>query len=597
METITKNDLKEMILLSYEAIKENKEKINKINVFPVPDQDTGGNLEKTLEGIKKAIEKKDFKDIKELAEAILDGALESAQGNAGVIYTGFLSGFLPAFYEKNPVDASKLSLAFLEGAKKAKEAICHPKEGTILDVINATAFTFEEESKRTKDIVFIFKKALESANKALLETKNKMDILKKADVVDAGGFGFLIILESFLKALEGEKLKEKRKEISDEVKSFIHTISSRYEVVFLIKEPKIKKEELFKKLSLLGNSIEVLLIKNKIKVHIHTDDPDEVKKIARESGTIQSLRVEDMAKEIAGEESVEENSVGIVVDETCDIQEKIIEKYKIGFVRHKIDWEEGEKLKGENIYEKMREADREGIKKLPKTAQASPKDFLEIYKKTLNQLSQNGEIISIVISSKLSGAYNSAYQASQILGEKKVHLIDSLNVSAGLALLILRAIELLQEHRGALEIVKEIKKIIKEDKVYLFGAIEDPKWLEAGGRMSHTQAKWVRRMQKIGVRPLIRVYNGKIEKGGIVFGAKELSTALFKKVEKLTRKARKEKKRIRAIINHCDNEKEAKKLKEKLKKIKIEVSYINLVSPIIGAHVGPGTLIVAWMEV
>jgi dihydroxyacetone kinase-like predicted kinase len=239
METITKNDLKEMILLSYEAIKENKEKINKINVFPVPDQDTGGNLEKTLEGIKKAIEKKDFKDIKELAEAILDGALESAQGNAGVIYTGFLSGFLPAFYEKNPVDASKLSLAFLEGAKKAKEAICDPKEGTILDVINATALAFEEESKRTKDIVFIFKKALESANKALLETKNKMDILKKADVVDAGGFGFLIILESFLKALEGEKLKEKREEVSDEVKSFIHTISSRYEVVFLIKEPKI----------------------------------------------------------------------------------------------------------------------------------------------------------------------------------------------------------------------------------------------------------------------------------------------------------------------------------------------------------------------
>lgn len=596
MEQLTKEDLERMILFSYEKVKENKERINKINVFPVPDQDTGGNLEKTLEGAKKAIEARNFKNIEELAYEALEGALETAQGNAGVIYTGFLSGFLPVLGKEKSIDARKLAFAFLEGAKKAREAIQHPKEGTILDVIDASAFSFEKESKVNSDIVSIFEKAIKDANKALLETKNKMDILKKADVVDAGGLGFLIILESYFKALTGEKREEIKKEIG-EMKSFVQTISSRYEVVFLIEEPKIGKEELSEKLASIGNSIEILSIKNKIKVHIHTDDPDEVKKIARESGRIQSLRVEDMAKEIVGEESVLENSVGFVVDETCDILDKIVEKYKLGFVRHKINWEEGEKLKGKNIYEKIREADRRGVKELPKTAQASPKNFLDVYKKTLAQLSKNGKIISIVISSKLSGAYNSAYQAVQILGENKVFLIDSLNVSAGLALLILRAIELWQEHREAIEIVKEIKEIIKNERVFLYGVLEDPKWLEAGGRMSASQAKWVRRMQKIGIRPLIMVKGGKIEKGGIVFGAQDLATALFKKFKKATKKSRKKGKKIRAIINHCDNEKEAKKLKEMLKEIGVEVQYINLVSPVIGVHVGPGTLILAWMEI
>lgn len=597
MKEINLEQLKQMLFFSYIKIEENKERINKINVFPVPDQDTGGNLAKTLEGIKRAIEqKKEIRDIKELTEIALDGALESAQGNAGVIYAGFLSGFLPVLKEKNPINIQTLSLAFEKGVRCARDSIQHPKEGTILDVIEASTKALSEEAKKDSDIISVFKKVIAKANDALLATKEKMEILKKANVVDAGGLGFLIILESYLEALQGEKLEESKKEIG-KMRSFIQTISSRYEVVFLIEEPKIKKEELAKKLSLFGNSIEVLSIKNKIKVHIHTDEPDEIKKIARQAGKVKSLRIEDMAKEIVGEDSVKESSIGLVVDETCDILDKIIEKYKIGFVRHKIEWPAGEKLKGDNIYQKMREAENKKIKELPKTAQASPKNFLDIYKKTFENLSKNGKIISIVLSSKLSGAFNSAKQAEKLFGDNKVKVIDSLNVSAGLALLILKAIELVQEQRDFEEIIEELEKIIENQEIKLYGALDDPRWLEAGGRMSSNQAKWVRRMQKIGIRPLITVKEGKIEKGGIVFGAEDLATALFKKFNKLTKKIIKNKKKIRAIINHCDNEPEARKLKEMLKEIGVEVQYVNLVSPIIGSHVGPGTLILGWMEV
>lgn len=596
MRKITKEDLRRMIIFSYDRIEKEKEKINKINVFPVPDQDTGGNLAKTLLGIKNAIESKNFKDLDSLAEAALDGALESAQGNAGVIYAGFLAGFLPSFQNKNPIDGKKLAKAMKEGAIRARDSIQDPKEGTILDVIDSAAKTIEKESEKESDIISLFKKSIKNANDALLATRDKMEVFRRANVVDAGGLGYLMILESYVDALKGQKVeKEENIMVSEKIKKFVQTISHRYEVIFLVKNQKINKEELSKKLSSIGDSIEILEVKGKIKVHIHTDDPDEVKKIAREAGDIQSLRVEDMANEIAGEDSVKENSIGLVVEETCDIPEKIIDKYQIGFVHHKIDWDLGEKLKGENIYQKMRNAEKKKIKQLPKTSQASPKNFLDVYKKTLERLPKNGRIISIVISSKLSGAFNSAKQAERLLGNGKVKVIDSLNVSAGLALLILRAIELAQEHREVDEIIKELKKEISN--IFLYGALEDPRWLEAGGRMSASQAKWARRMAKIGVRPLITVKDGKIDKGGIVVGSRDLATAVFKKVKSTSSKARKSGKKIRVVINHCDNEPQAEKLKKLLKEIGAEITYVNLVSPIIGAHIGPGSLIAAWMAI
>jgi len=144
MENLTQEELKRMMLLSYKRIEENKEQINKINVFPVPDQDTGSNMAKTLLGIKEAIEGKEFKNLSEISEAALDGALTSAQGNAGVIYVGFLASFLPLL-DKNPVGAKKLAIAFEKGAERARKSIQNPKEGTILDVIDTASQTFKEE--------------------------------------------------------------------------------------------------------------------------------------------------------------------------------------------------------------------------------------------------------------------------------------------------------------------------------------------------------------------------------------------------------------------------------------------------------------------
>jgi len=135
-----------MLLLSYERIERERENINKINVFPVPDQDTGNNVAKTLLGIKNAIAEREFKSLTEFSETILDAALSCAQGNAGVIYTGFLADFLPELKE-NSINAARLALAFEKGFGRARSSILNPRDGTILDVIEATAVSFKKESR------------------------------------------------------------------------------------------------------------------------------------------------------------------------------------------------------------------------------------------------------------------------------------------------------------------------------------------------------------------------------------------------------------------------------------------------------------------
>jgi len=595
MENLTQEELKRMMLLSYKRIEENKEQINKINVFPVPDQDTGSNMAKTLLGIKEAIEGKEFKNLSEISEAALDGALTSAQGNAGVIYVGFLASFLPLL-DKNPVDAKKLAIAFEKGAEKARLSIQNPKEGTILDVIDAASQTFKEGAGKETDIINIFKKTIEKAKEALLATREKMEVFRRANVVDAGGLGFLMILESYLEALEPAFAKAQvcKERPSEKIRKFVQILSNRYEVVSLIENPRFEERIIKEKLRKLGNSLDMVQIGNKMKLHIHTDYPDEVRDVLREAGQIRSLRVEDMAKEVSGEESVRKVSVGIVTDDVAMLLPKIVERYQIEVVPIRYDWPEEKELPGENIYQKMREAERRGIKATVKTTQVVPKQYSDAFEK---QLQRFDKVLCVTLTSKLSGCYSSAIQAREMVKNPgKIFILDSLNAAAGQALLILEAIDLIQEQREIGEVIRELKNLIF--KIHLYVIFEDPKWVESIGRISHSQADWLRRMKKLRLHPIMELKNGAVGKGGIVI-AQDSAEALFKKIFKESQKTIKSGKKIRVIIGHADNLEQAEKLKKMLKEkiSNIEIPYVAMAPTIICAGAGPGTLLAGWQAI
>jgi len=585
MKYLTQKELRGMMLSSHRRVQEEKEEINKINVFPVPDQDTGNNIAKTIDGIKEAIEGKEFDSLPALSDAILDGALTNAQGNAGVIYTGFLAGLLSDIKE-DKIGLEALATSFEKGSERARESIQDPKEGTILDVIEAAASTLREKAEKNEDIVEALKEATKRASDALLATQEKMEIFKKANVVDAGGMGFLIILESFLKSLQ-ENGEEEKKEIeeteaSQKIKRFIQILSNRYEVVSLVENPDLTQKEIRDRLRGLGNCLDIVKIKDKTKIHIHTDFPEEVKEKMRKMGKLQSLRVEDMTQEVVGEESVETVSVGLISDSQALLLSKIQERYQIG----KVDfhYENGEST-FEEIYEKGGS--------FPELISPTEEDYLRAFEEKLENFQK---VLCITASSHLYDSFNRAMNAKQKLSDpKSVFVFDSESFSAGQSLVVLKAIELIQEQRNMKEIIRHLRKAIP--KIHCYIAIENTDWLTKGKRLSQKQIKWVQRINKVlKFKPLLKIKKGKIRRAGPVFSDNVRKT-LLKKIVDASKKQRKGGAKIRAIIGYTNNKEEAVKLRKELKgKAEAEISFTGVTPPSCRA-IAPGNLIAAWTTI
>jgi len=290
--------------------------------------------------------------------------------------------------------------------------------------------------------------------------------------------------------------------------------------------------------------------------------------------------------------------IGLVIDEGADLTKEIIERYQIEVVPLKMEWPEIEDLPGENTFQKMREAEKRGIKSFGKTSQPSPKDFLDVLRR---QFERFKELICITITSMHSGTYNSACQAKNFLElekQGKVFILDSLNGSCGQGLLVLRAIDLIEKgEKGAEEIFKYLEAF--RPMILLRGILKDPKWLEASGRISSTVANLIRRMEKIGLRPMLGIKNGVIKAVGIKTRAKDIPTALFNEFREKTKKILSQNKKIRIAITHGDNLEAAQRLKEMIgEELKgVEVTFINLIDNVLGVLVGPDALVLAWSEI
>jgi len=289
--------------------------------------------------------------------------------------------------------------------------------------------------------------------------------------------------------------------------------------------------------------------------------------------------------------------IGLVIDEGADLPKELIEKYQIEVVPLKMEWPEIENLPGENTFQKMREAEKRGVKSFGKTSQPSPKDFVEAFSR---QFERFEKLICITITSMHSGTYNSACQAKNFLEpekKEKIFILDSLNGSCGMGLLVLRAIDLIGKgEKKVEEIFKDLE--VFRPKIVLRGILRDPKWLEASGRISSTVANLIRKMEKIGFRPMLGIKNGVIKAVGIKTRVKDIPTALFQELKEKTEKLLNKGKKIRVAITHGDNLEGAQKLKEMIERDlkNTEVAFINLIDNVIGVLVGPNALVLAWAE-
>lgn len=280
----------------------------------------------------------------------------------------------------------------------------------------------------------------------------------------------------------------------------------------------------------------------------------------------------------------------IVLGQSAPMTEELMQRFGFIIAPFKLDWPEGESLPGD-MFTKMREAKRSGMKTTPKTSQPS----MGLFKKAFDEALQKTQyVLAITISSVISGTYNSAVQAKKMFNEedqKRIFILDSYNADAAETLLGIKAGEMDEQGISIEEIVKKLEE--QKNQTKLFGMLEGPYWLEAGGRISHTVSVLMEQMQKLGMRPLLSMIDGAVKPANLKMQAKDTANALFKQIESIIKEPLAQGKKISIAISHADAAEEAKKLEEIFAKNypQVKIEFVAPMGSVIGAHVGPGALI------
>lgn len=299
--TIDVDLFRKMVINGAINLKNNHAEVDALNVFPVPDGDTGTNMSMTVTSGVRELENCESSSIIENAKVLSRGALMGARGNSGVILSQFFRGLYVGLKEikENYLTIEDFMNCLLSGRKIAYKAVMTPVEGTILTVVREAAEKTQEHFSEFKTIDELLEFYYSEAQKTLANTPELLPVLKEAGVVDSGGAGFCKIIEGMVMALRGEILEAKdAKEKSESAASTVDTdIKFGYCTEFIVelKKPETFEErELTATLSLLGDSLVVVRDDNVVKVHVHTNRPGRVLEIAQKSGEFVTLKIENM---------------------------------------------------------------------------------------------------------------------------------------------------------------------------------------------------------------------------------------------------------------------------------------------------------------
>jgi len=482
---------KRFIINSAQRINQMEQYLNDINVFPVADGDTGTNMAATMSSIVKGVKKCKESSFARISSVIADSALIGARGNSGVILAQFFQGLAEATKDKVRLSTDTFAQAATKAAEQARKAISHPQEGTIITVMKDWADHLVKHAPQTPDFVELFKKSLSKANDSLAQTPDKLPILKKAGVVDAGAQGFVNILEGIVNFIENGRMKSLKviASTTDKMRSFnLDKVDSGINFQFcaecLLEGSDLDLEIIKQKVNLLGDSLIIAGSIKRAHIHIHTDKPEDVFTELSEFGTIVKTKVDDMHKQHTKIKlDTYTKSIGLVTDSTCDLPPEIIKKYNIQVVPIVIQVGKKSYLDQVEIKPKdfihILETSNEKLS----TSQPPPAFFTEAYNKIALKYES---IISLHISEQLSGTIQGArIGCKDMKYSNKIHIVDSKTSSVALGLLVAEAAQLIQERFSLEEIINRIK--IAACNVKIFISIPTLKYLMRSGRLNKTK--------------------------------------------------------------------------------------------------------------
>ncbi len=567
--------------------------INRINVFPVPDGDTGTNMAFTFKTIMEALGDRMSDRVGDSLESVLDrvteAALDGARGNSGAIMAQFFQGFREAVEEKKLLTAAGLAAASERGAEQSWTAMSEPVAGTLPTVLEDFATELAERvADGVSDIRLLLRHGLDRARVSLANTPNLLPVLKQNGVVDAGGQGFVDLLEGIWAFTDRGKIDELEENMADlatvamDVKEAVGEHHFCTECV--IEGESLDRSAVMGRLQTLDcSSLMVAGNERKVRVHLHVNNPGEAYLACEEFGEITQQKADDMRRQFGLLNHP--GRVAVVCDSGADLPDSEVERLGIHVVPVRLSFGEREFLDGVSLtpaefYRLLEESDD-----LPRTSQPPARDFRRVY----SLLGSHGyEVISVGLSTRLSGTTQAAESAAGRCEDVKVRVFDTQNASSGQGLLAIVAAEAAAEGMSTAEVVSLLTELAPQTQT-----IAIPHDLAPAVRGGRVPA-WLKRVTDLlRVTPVLMAKDGKLGLAGFKTGKGADSAALARQVVKRMEAGEV----YRVMISHVANDEGAHEVRRIVleRHPRIHSCHIAEAGPALGVHLGTGGLIVGFL--
>jgi DegV family protein with EDD domain len=566
-----------------------KDYINRINVFPVPDGDTGTNMVSTLRYIAGRAEFS--RSFSRTFDSIAETALVGARGNSGLILAQYLYGLSRVFSESERVTVRSFGEGVTQAFPFALKALSEPEEGTIITVLRDWSHAVHDLSRECMDFRELLKFSLERARESLERTREILQPMKDAEVVDAGALGFVQFISGILQTgkdgLFDSGIPGKLPQIDRFLREDRHGYAGEErfctEMVLEGREA-LPVEKIRSSLSNLGRSIVIGGGDRLLRVHIHTDDPSEVALLLKQWGDLPHQKVDDMfLQRSMPTRGMNGRKTALLTDSACDLPMSIMDRYHIHVIPMKLTLGKDEyldklTLKPGTVYGIM-----EGEDILPVSSMASPGEFRKIYSELLEHYDS---VIAIHLSEKLSGTFQASLQAVSSLGvENRVTVINSRNLCVSLGLIVLQAAEALENGMDRSSVVQMIKNSL--DRSFIYVSLPTLKYMVRGGRIPPLAGKIA---GMLNLKPVISLDR---EGKGMHFGQACGKKRNIQKIQHLVLNHWKHNNLLRYAVVHAGALEEAELIAHELEEATgMKSEFIMEISPVIGLNSGPGSIAV-----
>ena len=573
--------LRRSLLAAADWVAAGRDELNRINVFPVPDGDTGTNMCLTLRAVAHALRDLGDAPLPQVTEAMAQASIRGARGNSGLMLSQFLLGLKEGLGTLAQATSADLARAIRAGFDRINGALDQPVEGTILTVAREAADEAERAAAE-RDVGVFVRRLVARTEVALAKTPELLESLRRAGVVDAGAKGFVRFLEGVKRLIDEGTLAQGAVDRLEQPDAAARTEVATENDYRFCTEVMVRGSalppvaEVRHALRQLGGSIVVLQSADLLKAHVHTDTPDAVFALGASWGDVEQTKAEDMRVQHRALQT--KRALAFVTDTACDLPDSVIFEHGIGLVPTQLiigdhTYRDRLEMTPAEFFQRMRGGDD------ATTSQPAPDAFREVF---VDALRTADHVVAVVLSKALSGTYGSAERAAKSLDPGRVVLVNSRGASLTEGMLVLRGIELAAEGWDAAAIARELDRV--RDQSGGAFTVDNLERLIRSGRVGRLRG-WLG--TKLGVKPIIALTSdGRAEPVDRARGPEAARTRILAWLERaLTPRPG----ALRMGIAHGDIPDFAAALRDELaERYQPKEILVSPITPVIAAHAGIG---------